>query len=354
MNPQHNRWPVKTAEWDRDLSGTAALLDLVALVRRQIRWVAAVALLFGVATFVFVITRPRTYTSSVRFLLQSPKMPAGMPGIAAQLGFSLPASDPGMSPAFYSEMIRSRSILSALVDTSFEYQTTEGAVAKSNLADVYEIPKKSPALRRDALIERLQNVVSVRTSLNSGIIAYSVVAPAPDLAPKIANAVLEELNQFNTQRRQSQAAAERRFTERRLNEVGGELRQAERMLEDFLSRNRVIVSPQLRFEQDRLNREVELKRGLYSTMAQSHEQAKIEEVRDTPQITVIQNAEVPSRPDARMLLGKTLAAATFGALIGLLLGFLRARVDQVTARSRAETLVAAPVSVPGDVRVPIA
>jgi uncharacterized protein involved in exopolysaccharide biosynthesis len=347
MNSRNTRFSPELEGWRPDASGTLAFLQLVAVVRRHMRWVLAGALLLGVGAFLFVITRPRTYTASVRFLLQTPKMPAGASGLAAQLGLSMPMSDPALSPAFYSEMVRSRAILSALADSTFEFRDVSGAVVKSKLADVYRVRDKNPALRRDALIGRLQNVVSVRTSLNSGIIGFSVATPAPDLAPKIATALLEELNRFNTQRRQSQAAAERKFTERRLAELGNELRQAERMLEGFLSSNRVMNAPQLRFEQDRLSREVELRRTIYSSMAQSHEQAKIEEVRDTPQITVIQQPEVPSRPDPRMLLGKTLAAATFGAILGLLLGYFRERVDHVTARSTPET-----VSVPD--RVPIA
>lgn len=349
MNSRHTRFSPELQPWTPDASATVALLQLWAIVRRHVRWALAGALLLGVGAFLFVITRPRTYTASVRFLLQTPKMPASASGLAAQLGLSMPMSDPGLSPAFYSEMIRSRAVLSALADTSFQYRDASGSIVTAKLADVYRVRDKEPALRRDALIGRLQNVVSVRTSLNSGIIGFSVETPSPDLAPKIATALLEELNRFNTQRRQSQAAAERKFTERRLAELGNDLRQAERMLEAFLSSNRVNSAPQLRFEQDRLSREVELRRSMYSTMAQSHEQSKIEEVRDTPQITVIQQPEVPSRPDPRMLLGKTLAAATFGAILGLLFAYVRERVNYVTTRSTPET-----VSLPDDVRVPVA
>jgi len=349
VNSRNSRFSHDTASQSTDISGAVVLVEFAGLVRRQLRKVATGALLLGAGAFLFAITRPRAYTSSVKFLLQAPKMPAGVPSLAAQLGLSLPTSDPGLSPAFFSEMIRSRAILSALADTVFEYRTSSGAKVRATLAEVYRVVKKDSAIRRDKAIERLQDAVSVRTSLNSGIISYSVVAPAADLAPRIASMLLDELNRFNTQRRQSQAAAERRFTEKRLGEVGVELREAEGALEEFLARNRVINSPQLLFAQDRLRREVELKRTLYGSVAQSHEQAKIEEVRDTPQITVIQSPEIPSQPDSRMLFGKTLAAAVFGAMIGLMLGYMRERLEQVTSRSIRET----PVALPEDVKLPI-
>src|SRR5690349_7385459 len=106
MNSRHSRFTNDVPNLSANTSGTVALLEFLGLVRRQLRGVAVGALLLGGATFLFVITHPRTYTSSVKFLLQAPKVPAGVPGLAAQLGLSLPASDPGMSPAFYSEMIR--------------------------------------------------------------------------------------------------------------------------------------------------------------------------------------------------------------------------------------------------------
>lgn len=55
-----------------------------------------------------------------------------------------------------------------------------------------------------------------------------------------------------------------------------------------------------------------------------------------PKITIIQSPEVPARPDSRMLAGKTIAAAVFGALLGLIVGFVRERVREVAALTAAE------------------
>lgn len=315
------------------ISGTVALLDVWRVVRRQMRYIVAAGLLFGIPTALFVLTRARMYSATTSFLLQASKSPIALPSLAAQFGVTLPGADPGQSPAFYSELVRSRAILSALADTNFTYRNEEGALVTASLADAYHIPNRPAPLRRDELIRRLEDATIVRTSLKSGVITFSITAPAADLAPKIVQALLDELNRFNSERRRSAAAAERRFTERRLREVEADLRKAEQAMQEFLSRNRVANSPQLRFEEQRLSRDVELYRGLYSSMAQSHEQSKIEEVRDTPQITVIQTPEIPARENARMTLGKTLVAIIFGALVGFVAGFARQRVREVTVRA---------------------
>jgi tyrosine-protein kinase Etk/Wzc len=146
----------------------------------------------------------------------------------------------------------------------------------------------------------------------------------PSLAAQATSRILEELNRFNLSTRQTRAAAERRFTEQRLRDVQAELRAAEDELQRFLQRNRDFRnSPVLVFEQDRLAREVAMKQQLYTTLAQAVEQAKIDEVRDTPVITIIERPEVPVRPDSRGLIKKGVVAILVGGIIGVLLAFVR-------------------------------
>jgi uncharacterized protein involved in exopolysaccharide biosynthesis len=309
------------------------------LALRQARLIVGLGSILAVGMVIYTLRQPRMYTTTTSFLLQASRggMSSGMPSIAAQLGVALPSADPGQSPPFYTEMVKSRSILSALVDSTFEYRTPSGATMRTTLADAYDVPRRPPAERRDDTIERLANAITVRTSQKSGVITYTLQAPAPELSRLMAEALLAQLVRFNMQRRQTQAAAERKFTERRLADVGAELRIAEGQLETFLRENRSMVnSPQLTFQQQRLQREVELRRTLYVTLSQSYEQSKIEEVRDTPQITTIEAPELPSRPDSRLLVGKALAAGVFGGLLGLLIGFARERFGDARRSSDDE------------------
>src|SRR5207245_3853543 len=114
----------------------------------------------------------------------------------------------------------------------------------------------------------------------------------------IADRLLAGLNQFNLSARQSQAAAERRFVEGRLEEARASLRAAEDALQRFLQANRQIAnSPQLTFQRDRLDRDVTLQQQLVTGLVQQYEDARIREVRDTPVITVIERPAIAVRPD---------------------------------------------------------
>src|SRR6185437_3593506 len=157
-------------------------------------------------------------------------------------------------------------------------------------------------------------------SAKTGVVNVSVSTESAVLSRTLVQRLLEEVNRFNLVNRQSQAAAERQFTERRVNEVKGELRAAENNLQTFLTDNRAYQnSPELRFEQDRLAREVSLRQSLYTTMVQAYEQARIEEVRDTPVITIVEHADLPARPDARGTVKKSVLALLAGAFLGLVL-----------------------------------
>ncbi|HEX5830509.1 MAG TPA: hypothetical protein VFY16_05970, partial [Gemmatimonadaceae bacterium] len=103
-----------------------------------------------------------------------------------------------------------------------------------------------------------------------------------------------------------------------------ELRAAEDRLQAFLQRNRVYrSSPELVFEFERLDREASVRQQLVASLTQAYEQAKIDEVRDTPVITMVERPEIPVRADRRLLLQKALLGLAVGVVLGILLVLLR-------------------------------
>jgi uncharacterized protein involved in exopolysaccharide biosynthesis len=280
---------------------------------------------------------PRTYTAKSTFMPQTRKQTSSLSGIAAQFGLAMPTTDASQSPAFYADLVQSRGVLGSVVDTPFEYETEAGAKVKGTLTDFYHSKGKTPALRRDAAIRRLGDDVNSTTVQKTGVVDLEVTVTQPALALQINQRLLELLNDFNLRSRQSQAGEERRFTERRLGEVKQDLRAAEDRLQQFLQRNRDMRnSPELTFQADRLQREVTMQQDVYTTLAQAYEQAKIEEVRDTPVITVVQQPELPVRPDRRGLIIKSLLGLIAGMLLGSALAFWKSYTTNTAGLATSE------------------
>ncbi len=140
----------------------------------------------------------------------------------------------------------------------------------------------------------------------------------------LADNLLAELARFNLERRQTQAAEERRFAEQRLADVKASLATAENRLQEFLQGNQQFKSAsQLSVERDRLLREQTNLQQVYTALAQAYEKARIDEVRNTPVITIIDRPEQPTRAEPRHLVQKFALGILGGLALGLLLGFLR-------------------------------
>ncbi len=302
---------------------------LLVLALRHRGLIARWAFLVAVLVVGITLILPRSWTVSTSFLPQSRRTPTNLAGLAAQFGVAIPVSDPSQAPPFYVDLLKSRELLEKVVDTTYIIRSGDSTIPV-RVADVFRLGERQPARRREDAIRELRDHVIPTFDLRTGVVRLAVSVRYPDLALQITHHLLTELNRFNLVTRQSQAAAERVFTGTRLQEVQRDLRQAEDELQAFLERNREFRnSPLLTFHQDRLARKVSEQQLLYTSLSQAFEQAKLDEVRDTPVFTVLEEPAPPARPDRRYLLFKAMLALIIGGTVGLTIGLVR----EVTARS---------------------
>jgi uncharacterized protein involved in exopolysaccharide biosynthesis len=302
-------------------------LSLLALatVALRYRWlVLKVALVVTLATVAYFLLRPATYTVPTSFRLQlRNNTVSNLTGLAAQLGFTMANPDATQTPAFYVDLMRSREVLQEAVTHRYP-RSDLPRDSTEDLVRAFKVRGDTPGIRRERAMDKLSDAMTVIASPRTGVIAMSVTLRDPLLAQGVAQQLLAEMNTFNMESRQSQAGAERRFVEQRLNELKDSLRAAEDRLQSFLQRNRDYEnSPQLTFQQQRLQRDVSMQQDMVTGLAQNFEQARIEEVRDTPVITIIDKPELPVERDRRGLIKKGLLAMILGGVLGLGVAFAR-------------------------------
>jgi uncharacterized protein involved in exopolysaccharide biosynthesis len=294
---------------------------LAVLLRRRVTILVTI-LLTTVAAVAYALLRADTYTTEASFRPQGSETSASeLMAFASQFGVAVPGGgSEEASPAFYAELLSSREILHRVASRPF---TIEG-VGTAPLAELFEIEKETDELRLEAAMEELRrDVLSIETGQQTGIVTIEVRTEWPDLSQELAQRLLDEIARFNLHTRQSQAAAERRFIEERVDSARAALLTAESEMQSFLQANRQWEnSPDLTFRHDRLDRDISLRQQVFTTLVQSFEQARISEVRDTPVITVLQAPFFPPGPDeARMLLVIAMGLV-LGGVAGMILAFV--------------------------------
>jgi len=241
--------------------------------------------------------------------------------LASQFGIQVPAG--GQSPAFFAELATSREVLLALAGARYP-APGGGPDSTIVLQALYKLPPFETRKGMELILKRLHRDVKADIDVATGLVTLSVTAPDPLLATAVADTLLAAVNRFNLERRQSRSRDLRRFLETRVGEAARDLRGAEDSLRAFQEHNRAIAqSPELQLQADRLRRSTELRQQLYVTLASAYEQARIEEFRDTPSLTVVDPPRPPftrAWPPRRLLI---LAAGFLGLIVGLGIAMLR-------------------------------
>jgi len=323
---------------DRSLSGftrgqnSGLAFDPLATIREHRRLLGVAAVLGLVIALLLGFVQTPMYMSTGSFLPQARRSQTNLPAVAAQLGLSISNGEANQSPQFYVDLLKSREILKPVVRASYAF-ASRGKRLVGTLPEIYGVDAPRSEGGVEEAMKRLDRNMSAAASAKTGVVSVSVKTPWPVLSGQLLQRILEEVNTFNLESRQNQATAERRFSEERLVASQSELRAAEERLQNFLEDNREWrSSPKLTFEQDRLAREIGTRQQVYTTIAQMYEQARMDEVRNTPLITIVEKPNVPLKPESRHLLRNAAFAVFIALLIALLAAFASERFDPVARR----------------------
>ncbi|MDB4912885.1 MAG: lipopolysaccharide biosynthesis protein [Gemmatimonadetes bacterium] len=311
-----------------------SLVAIASVLLRRRRVILAFVIVLPFVSGLYHLLKPRTYTVSSSFIVRSNNA-GGAAGLAAQLGVEVGGADVSQSPIFYATLVRTPDVLMRLADSAFA--TSDNPKPRA-LADIWEISEREPRMRRDEVVTALQRVVTSNIPVRLDLVSVSVATRDPLLSQELAEAVLVQINRFNLQTLQSRAGAERRFSEGRMIEVQGELRTAESALQRFLEDNRQeYLSPALTIEKARLGRKIDLLQQTFSTLATSFERARIDEVRDTPLITIIERPITPVRPDPRGTISSVVLMVFLGLLAGSAIAILLEALSWMRSSESEET-----------------
>lgn len=317
-------------------SGQLTFAALVAGTLVRWRTVFAVTVATIVIALMLSVVLPPTYRVVASFVtadasIQLPQGLAdlaaepGLSGIATQMGIGT-GKDPSTSPAFYAQLLDSRELLTRVVRSRFADPRAPGD--SGTLVQIFRIRSRDPDRAVETAVRKLQRASLVSFDPKTGLVVLRVDARWPQMGADIANRAVSLVSAFNKEQRFSRARAKREFLESRVAEAQAELRGAEDSLQLIYDRNRLWESsPALVVEERRRRRQVETASTLYLTLRQQYESARIDEVNNTPVITVVDRAVPPKR---RQWPRRGLIVVT-AAILGVGLGVLWAAARELAS-----------------------
>jgi uncharacterized protein involved in exopolysaccharide biosynthesis len=310
---------------ENDIPGLS-LVGALNMILRQRRLVVTVTGVVLAGAISLTLLR-RAYSSTSVFMPRAAqRATSGLAGIAAQFGIPLNGGNTDESVTLYAELPTSREILRELAMTEFRFalRAHPTDTIRGTPIDLLDVHGDTPLDRLNNTIDALSERVSATPDLNAGLVLLRVTAPSRELAELINRRVLDLVSEFNLKRRQSQAAAERRFLEARMSEARRSLDSAETALQDFLNQNRQHQeSPRLTFEAARLQRRIDIQQEVYLSLAKSYESARIEEVRNTPVITIVDPPENSAQRAGGGLMLNGLLGIVIGGVLALAIAFVK-------------------------------
>jgi len=242
-------------------------------------------------------------------------------GFAAQFGINLLPSNQSTKQWYLEDIIKSRTLAKIMLNRKFD---TEKYGKKKSLFKILTNIDVNDTNNDIDLQSGINSVIAMITLTPSdNHYNLEVAASEPIFAKDFTIALIEELDEYQREYNNTQISETRQFIKERIKETEKDLNLAEEDLKNFRDRNRRIEnSPSLLLEQQRLSREVSVLTGVYTTLKQQNETTKIEEVKESIYVTVLDPPIAPitrSKPKKKFMV--TLSGI-IGIAIGVSLAFL--------------------------------
>jgi len=261
------------------------------------------------------IARPKHYLARAAFVPEETKvagLPSGMGALALQFGINVGGvvGDASRSPQFYRQLLTTSSLLASLLDSMVAVSPTESLSVRR----LFRGDSSNGRSNVDRLLRRMRHAVSADVDPRTSIVSFTAQAPTPQGAESLAKLLIGGVKQFNVSSRQLQARERRTFLEGRVAAASAALRDAEGDLRLFYERNRRFAdSPGLVFEENRLKRVIDLHQELFTTLSKDLETSRIQEVNDTPTITLVDQPFASAKPAGPSVLALAIIFFLFGA-----------------------------------------
>jgi len=235
---------------------------------------------------------------------------------AGQLGFDISSS------SMYPDIVDSHTFAEIMLDKNF-YTEKYGKLLPLIAIFTYgdnPVPGNIDTLR----IASLNTVSSmVKFDMIMGFFIMEVTTPEPQLSRDLADTIIVELDKLQRKFKKQNVSETVIYLEQKISIAKIELEDIEDQLKSFREKNRnVDNSPTLWLIQERLQRDVEIQKGIFLTLKQQLELTKIDEVQKSSFVNILDHPSLPLIVSNPITKSKLFIGGFVGFFFAIFLAFM--------------------------------
>ena len=354
-----------------------SFLDVLLVLVRNKGVIVRTVLVFAVLGVTYAVLASPEYTSGAKVVRESQTdgqvaLPGGIsPGALSGLGINLGGgASSGLTPQAFPAVLKGQKVRLAVVQDTFRFPEIGRSMTfvdyanrppgtvdlvlnytlklpwtlKSALGDLISGPPApvgttetgEPRMitkEEDEALELVSDMVTTSVDPESGLMKIFVTAGSPQLAADLTESFLDHFTRRVREIRTEKVRERLAFVKGRFQEAEQELEAAEDRLAQFLERNQNPTTATLRFQQDRLERQVTFKEQLYSELQSQLTKTRLDLQRRQPVVTVVEEPVPPVDRSAPRRTFIVLVMVLVGILFGIIGAFLKSYFQSVDQSS---------------------
>jgi uncharacterized protein involved in exopolysaccharide biosynthesis len=181
-----------------------------------------------------------------------------------------------------------------------------------------------PKIKDRDLASAIQGALK-KPRVSGNLMEISVEHTDPELTVEIANGFINALSYYLNKLNYTEARGKKEYIENQMPRVHGELRSIEKKIKSFSLLG--VTRPSIEFT--RLQREYDIQNSVYIMLRKEYESVKLEESKEIPPFSVLDEATVPEQP----VKPKVKLNTQIGFVLGLFLGIFVAFFGEYWAKS---------------------
>lgn len=283
------------------LRNVLTLRSFASIIFRNWKKIFIITFIVGIITILYLLFVASPVFKATTTLLPKIEDNVSLNALAGNLsGF---ASGLGLKEeeiAMYPDIVLSRRVMEPILLKKYLTNQFSDSVTLLEFLD-FEFDSSETGWYEETMQKALkameQDIVDVNVNRKTSVITISASIPDDaNLSAEVANLLAEHLGYYNRYVKKTQASEQLSFVEERSNQVNDDLKKSEEELRIFREQNRKILdSPLLLLEEARLLRSVELNQAVFIELRKQLELIKLEVIKNTPVINVLDAAKPPAK-----------------------------------------------------------